>query len=98
MSVMSKSPKSKVQSLLRFNAVIFCVGPDVQTDAGDGSVRVVAAGLLATEPLWSGGEPLFDFAEADRRKDSTHRIIDCDVHGDTTGSASSQRNFLFPTN
>ena len=88
---------SRVTFLL-VGAVVFRIGADVQTDAGDGSVRPVVAGLLAAEPVWGGGEPLFDFVEVDRRKDSTHCIIDGSVLGDTFDSAPGHRDFLFRAN
>ena len=49
------SPRLPPVTFLRFGAVIFCVGSDVQADAGDAAVCAAAAGLLAAGTRFAAG-------------------------------------------
>src|SRR5208282_3786426 len=65
----SNSRPSTFDPRLLSGAVVLCVGPDVQADAGDVAVRIAVAGLLAAETIHPTGGPFGSMA-ANRRKGS----------------------------
>ena len=72
--------------------VVLGLGPDVQGDAGDTAVGIVAAGLLAAESVRPAGvcrvEKSFPSAASDPRKDSPAGAFPCVMRGGAFGPGS----------